>query len=45
MPKGSYTNPKNQALKNAKIIMKKTGCDAVKLENYKNNFKIIKYSN
>ena len=23
--------------------MKKTKCDAIKLENYKNNFKIIKY--
>ena len=41
MPKGSYTNSKI-AFKNAKMIMKKTGCDAVKLENYKNNFKIIK---
>ena len=42
MPKGSYTNP-NTALKNARLILKKTSCDAVKLENYKNNFKIIKY--
>ena len=42
MPKGSYSNPKT-ALKNARLILKKTSCDAVKLENYKNNFKIIKY--
>ena len=42
MPKGSYNNP-NTALKNARLILKKTSCDAVKLENYKNNFKIIKY--
>ena len=25
-----------------KLILKKTKCDAIKLENYKNNFKIIK---
>lgn len=42
MPKGSYSNP-NTALKNASLILKKTNCDAVKLENYKNNFKIIKH--
>ena len=42
MPQGSYNNP-NTALKNARLIIKKTSCDAVKLENYKNNFKIIKY--
>ena len=42
MPKGSYSN-QNKALKNARLIIKKTSCDAVKLENYKNNFKIIKY--
>ena len=29
------------AIKNAKIIIKKTRCDAVKLENNKKNFKII----
>ena len=29
MPKGSYTTPK-QAKKNAKLILKKTKCDAVK---------------
>ena len=42
MPKGSYSTP-NTAFRNAKLIIKKTRCDAVKLENYKNNFKIIKY--
>ena len=41
MPKGSYNTARN-ALKNARIILKKTGCDALKLENYKNNYKIIK---
>ncbi len=42
MPKGSYSN-QNIALKNARIILKKTKCDAIKIENYKNNFKIIRY--
>ena len=41
MPKDTYSNPK-KALKNAKLIMKKTKCDAIKLENYKDNFNIIK---
>ena len=40
MPKGTYNNVKS-ALKNAKLIMKKTRCDAVKLESNKRNFKII----
>ena len=40
MPKDSYKNP-TKALKNAKLIMQKTKCDAVKLEDYKDNFKII----
>ena len=40
MPKGTYSNVKS-AIKNAKIIIKKTRCDAVKLENNKKNFKII----
>ena len=31
MPYSTYRNP-NQALKNAKLIMKKTKCDAIKLE-------------
>ena len=41
MPKGSYRN-KLIAKKNAKLIKKETKCDAVKLENNKDNFKIIK---
>ena len=40
MPKGSYENIKI-AFNNAKKIMKKTKCDAVKLESNKKNFKII----
>mgnify|MGYP001333248250 CR=1 FL=1 len=41
MPKGSYQS-KISAVKNANIILKKTRCDAVKLESNKKNFKIIK---
>ena len=41
MPKGTYDN-KLEALKNAKYLMKKTKCDAVKIESNNNNFKIIK---
>ena len=41
MPKGSYDNIKS-AEKNAKLVMKKTKCDAIKLENNKKNYKIIK---
>ena len=41
MPKGSYKNPA-QAKKNAKLIIKKTNCDAVKIESNNRNFKIIK---
>ena len=41
MPKGSYQNP-SQAKKNAKLIFKKTNCDAVKIESNSKNFKIIK---
>ena len=40
MPKGSYKNP-IQAKKNAKLIFKKTKCDAVKIESNNKNFKII----
>ena len=40
MPKGSYNSKKN-ALKNAEFVIKKTGCDAIKLENYKKNYEII----
>ena len=42
MPKGSY-DTSNKALKNAKLIIKKTKCDAIKLENFKKNFEIIKF--
>ena len=42
MPKGSYNNSKS-ALKNAKVVINKTGCDAIKLENTKKNYKIIKF--
>ena len=41
MPKGSYSNTK-LALKNARKVMSKTGCDAIKLESNKKNFLIIK---
>ncbi len=41
MPKGSYKSP-SQAKKNAKLIFKKTNCDAVKIESNNKNFKIIK---
>ena len=40
MPKGTYRNP-SQA-KNAKMILNKTNCDAVKIESNNKNFKIIK---
>ena len=40
MPKNSYNTP-SKALKNAKLIMQKTKCDAIKIENNKDNFKII----
>ncbi len=42
MPKGSYKNFK-LAKKNAKLLMKKTDCDAVKIESNKKNFRIIKF--
>ena len=41
MPYNTYQNPK-QALKNAKLVMKKTKCDAVKLEGGKKIVSIIK---
>ena len=40
MPKNSYSNIK-KAEKNAKLIVKTTGCDAVKLESNNKNFTII----
>ena len=42
MPKGTYNNPKD-ALKNARIVIKKTKCDAIKLENNRKNYEIIEY--
>ena len=42
MPKDTYSNPK-KAFRNASLIMKKTKCDAIKLESNKVNFKIIKF--
>ena len=41
MPKDSYKNIK-QAVKNAKKILKKTRCDAVKIENNSHNLNIVK---
>ena len=40
MPSGSYKNLK-VAKKNAEYIMKKTSCDAIKIESNNKNFKII----
>ncbi|WP_075502251.1 3-methyl-2-oxobutanoate hydroxymethyltransferase [Candidatus Pelagibacter communis] len=41
MPYNTYRNPK-EALKNAKLVMKKTKCDAVKLEGGKKIIPIVK---
>ena len=41
MPYNTYRNP-NEALKNAKKIMKKTKCDAIKLEGGKKIISIVK---
>ena len=41
MPRGSYDSPL-QAKKNARLIMKKTKCDAVKIESNNKNFEVIK---
>ena len=41
MPKNTYNTVKS-AYKNAKFVMKKTGCDAIKLESNSKNFQIIK---
>ena len=40
MPYNTYRNPK-EALKNARLIMKKTKCDAVKLEGGKKIISIV----
>ena len=42
MPIGSYNTFKS-AEKNAKLVIKKTGCDAIKLESNKKNYNIIEY--
>ena len=41
MPKGTYNDIKT-AIRNVKIVIKKTSCDAVKIESNNKNFKIIK---
>ena len=41
MPKNSYRDIRS-AKKNARLVFKKTGCDAIKLESNKKNYKIIK---
>ncbi len=41
MPKNSYTNI-IEAKKNAKLILKKTKCDAIKIENNSKNLKVVK---
>ena len=41
MPKGTYENLKS-AKKNAKLLMRKTNCDAVKIESNNKNFEIIR---
>ncbi len=40
MPKGTYANS-NAAIKNSKLVIKRTRCDAIKIESNKKNFKII----
>ena len=40
MPKGSY-NSENNAIRNAKLLIRLTKCDAVKIESNKKNFRII----
>ncbi len=40
MPKGSYSTM-SIAKKNAKLVMRSTGCDAIKLESNNKNFEII----
>ncbi len=42
MPLGTYTNTKT-ALKNARLVIKKTGCDAIKIESNKQNYRIINH--
>ncbi len=42
MPKNSYRNIKEAEI-NAKLLIRKTKCDAIKIENNKKNVKIIKH--
>ena len=42
LPKGTYNNIKS-AEKNAKYVIKKTRCDAIKLESNRKNYEIIKH--
>ena len=42
LPKGTYNNIKS-AEKNAKHVIKKTRCDAIKLESNRKNYEIIKH--
>ena len=42
MPKDSYRD-KSIAEKNAKLIIRKTGCDAIKIESNKKNYKIVEH--
>ena len=41
MPKGSYSSV-HTAKKNSKLVMRSTGCDAIKLESNSKNYKIIR---
>ena len=41
MPKGTYKNFKS-AEKNIKLVIQKTGCDAIKIENNQQNLNIVK---
>ena len=41
MPKGTYNDLKT-AVKNTKLVIKKTSCDAIKIESNNKNFQIIK---
>ena len=42
MPRGTYKDVYS-AKKNARMILQKTKCDAVKIESNKNNYKIVKF--
>ena len=42
MPKGTYEDART-AEKNARLVIKSTSCDAIKIESNKKNYKIIKF--